>query len=82
VPTRLSDADTELATRYAHMFFFRAMIPFPLIDVQDGRVTRFPREAEALAPGVEPHLDWICDRILDGEDFGLPEELASASALL
>jgi len=69
----------ELAIRYAHMFFFRAMIPFPLIEAQDGKVRRFPRSAAELAPGADPYLDWICARILDGEHFGLPDELAVAS---
>jgi hypothetical protein len=67
----------ELAIRYAHMFFFRAMIPFPAVLAEDGRVRRLPRAAE-LAPGADPYLDWVCDRILDGRDFGLPDELARA----
>jgi hypothetical protein len=75
-PARLPAKSAELAMRYAHMFFFRAMIPFPLIEVQDGKVKRFPRQAAALAPGADPHLDWICERILDGGEFGLPDELA------
>ena len=75
-PTELSPTDVELAVRYAHMFFFRAMIPFPLIEAETGKVKRFPREAAALAPGADPYLDWICERILDGESFGLPDELA------
>jgi hypothetical protein len=74
-PGRLSTASTELAIRYAHMFFFRAMIPFPAIAVRDGQVKRFPRGALALAPGADPYLDWICERILDGADFGLPDRL-------
>lgn len=75
-PTELPPTDVELAMRYAHMFFFRAMIPFPLIGAEAGKVKRFPREASALAPGADPYLDWICERILDGESFDLPDELA------
>lgn len=70
---------TELAIRYAHMFFFRAMIPFPVVEASDGQVTRLPRTAAELAPGADPYLDWICERILDGEHFGLPDDLAVAS---
>ncbi len=69
----------ELAIRYAHMFFFRAMIPFPLMEARDGKVIRFPRTAAEIAPGADPYLDWICERILDGGPFGLPDELAGAS---
>ncbi len=75
---QLPATDVERATRYAHMFFFRAMIPFPLVTVDDGQVRHFPRSSSALEPGADPHLDWICERILDGQDFGLPDALASA----
>ena len=75
-PRELHPAEVELAMRYAHMFFFRAMIPFPLIGAEAGKVKRFPREAAALEPGADPYLDWICERILDGGSFGLPDELA------
>ncbi len=69
----------ELAMRYAHMFFLRAMIPFGLVEAEGGKVKRIPRDAAALAPGADPYLDWICERILDGGDFGLPDELARIS---
>jgi Capsule polysaccharide biosynthesis protein len=77
-PAPLPAKNVELAVRYAHMFFFRAMIPFPLIDARDGKVRRLPRRAAELAPGANPYLDWICERILDGGHFGLPDELAGA----
>jgi hypothetical protein len=76
-----SSEQVELALRYAHMFFFRAMIPFGLLASEGGKLTRLPRSAAALAPGADPHLDWICARILDGEHFGLPDELAVASSM-
>lgn len=71
--------EVEMAIRYAHMFFFRAMIPLPLLESQDNKVRQFPRSAAALAPEADPYLDWICARILDGGHFGLPDELATAS---
>jgi hypothetical protein len=78
-PVEPSSEQVELALRYAHMFFFRAMIPFPLVAGVDGKVTRFPRRAAEIEPGANPHLDWICARILDGGHFGLPDELAVAA---
>jgi hypothetical protein len=66
----------ELALRYAFMFFFRAMVPFPAIDTRGPWITRVPRTEGDLCPGADPYLDWICDRILDGADFGLPNDLA------
>ena len=77
-PVPLPVGDVERALRYAHMFFFRAMIPFPLIDARDGKVRRLPQRAAELAPGANRYLDWICERVLDGRHFGLPDELAGA----
>ncbi len=81
-PSQLPSVDVERAIRYAHMFFFRAMIPFPLVDIQDGKVRRFPQEAASLARREDPYLDWICERILDGREFGLPDELAGIPPLI
>lgn len=77
---RLSGEEVELARRYAFTFFFRCMIPFPAVGVDGHLVTGLPADAEALAPGRDPHLDWVCDRILDGGEFPLPDELALAGA--
>jgi Capsule polysaccharide biosynthesis protein len=77
-PTPLAPEKTELALRYAHMFFFRAMVPFPLVEARDGTVISVPLTAAELAPGADRYLDWICERIFDGEHFGLPDELAEA----
>jgi ubiquinone/menaquinone biosynthesis C-methylase UbiE len=78
-PAPPSAEQVELAIRYAHMFFLRVMIPFPPIECENGKVRRFPRAAAELAPGADPYLDWICERILDGGHFGLPDELAVSS---
>ncbi len=69
----------ELALRYAYTFFFRAMIPFRAMEARDGKVVHLPKSAAEMAPGVDPHLDWICERILDGAHFGLPDELAGSA---
>lgn len=72
----------ELALRYAHMFFFRAMVPFPPLQARGGQVTRVPKSAAELEPGADPYLDWICDRIFDGAHFGLPDGLAGSTVAL
>lgn len=41
-----------------------------------GRVRQAPASAAEIAPGVDERLDWICDRILDGGSFVLPDALA------
>ena len=76
-PGPLGDEHVELALRYAFAFFFRAMVPFPAMQGGPAGVTRVPATEQELAPGADPYLDWICERILDGADFALPDELAA-----
>ena len=73
----LSDAQRELALRYAYTFFYRCSIPFPLVRSVAGRVRDAPTSAAQIEPGADPRLDWICERILDGGSFVLPDELAA-----
>ena len=76
---RLDPVQVELARRYAYTFFFRSMIPFPAVRTRGGLIVEAPASADVLAPGRDRHLDWICDRILDGGEFALPDELAGAA---
>ena len=76
---RIDDDQVELAIRYAFMFFFRVMVPFPAVRLKnskDGVPDDFPNDPDGLRPGVDPYLDFVCERILDGGDFILPDELA------
>jgi hypothetical protein len=72
----MSDEQVALAIRYAFMFFFRCMIPFPLVQPDHGRPASAPDDAAALLPGADRYLDFICERILSSGDFTLPDELA------
>jgi hypothetical protein len=69
-------AQVELALRYAFTFFFRCMIPFPAVKTVEGRPTEVPDDRDQLLPGRDAYLDFVCDRILDGRDFVLPDSLA------
>jgi hypothetical protein len=71
----LPDEQCELARRYAFTFFFRTMLPLPPVEVQAGHVTRMPTRAAELVPGADPYVDFICDRLLDGGSFTLPDAL-------
>lgn len=73
---RLSAGEVALARRYAFTFFFRSMLPLPPVSVTAGHVTSVATDAGALAPGADPYVDWICDRLLDGGRFTLPDPLA------
>jgi hypothetical protein len=72
----ISEEQVELARRYAFMFFFRCMIPFPAVPMEPGRPGGAPDDVGDVRPGADPYLDFICERILSGEDFILPDELA------
>lgn len=64
----------DLARRYAYMFFFRYMHPFPWV-VNEPRSDRrlVLSSLQELRPGGNRHLDAICDGILDLKPFVLPE---------
>ncbi|MDP9257300.1 MAG: hypothetical protein M3Q31_12180 [Actinomycetota bacterium] len=72
------EGQVELALRFAFMFFLRMCVPFPAVrEARDGTdaLEVIPVTAQALAPGADPYLDLVCDRILAGGDFLVPEEL-------
>jgi hypothetical protein len=74
-----------LALRYAFLFFHRLCIPFPAVEAKTSGLSagdidaleRIPTRATELAPGADPYVDFVCDRILDGGDFVLPEALVA-----
>jgi hypothetical protein len=66
----------ELARRYAFTFFFRCMVPFPAVNTVEGHATQVPDNGGQLLPGKDPYLDFVCERILKGGDFVLPDSLA------
>ncbi len=72
----ISSEQAQLALRYAYMFFFKCHVPFPAVPVEGGFPQRVPADPSELLPGADPYLDFICDRILDGGEFVLPDELA------
>jgi hypothetical protein len=75
-PPAMSADQVELARRYAFAFFFRRMIPFLLVHDVGGRLGELPESGDALLPGKDRYLDFVCDRIVDGGDFFLPPALA------
>ena len=71
LPGRMSAELTQRARKYAYHFFFRRMIPVPLMKESKGPA---PYELDLqsiseLLPGVHRGLDVICDGILKGTDF-------------
>jgi hypothetical protein len=67
----------ELARRYAFTFFFRKMIPFPIVRVDGERIAELAPSVDSLRPGAEPFLDLICEQMVNGGPFIVPDELAA-----
>ena len=73
---RMPDEQVTRARKYAYHFFFRRMVPVPLL-VPTGAVPPFKVQIERLEdllPGVNPGLDLICEGILTGSPFIYPAE--------
>jgi len=63
---------TELALRYAHFFFYRASLEFPLVEKSmSGDVRLEPSFAERLGANQDPGVQAVCDALLTGCEVGL-----------
>jgi hypothetical protein len=70
---QLSEADIQLAQRYAYLYFFEEIIPFEAVEEGPrSYVTFHYRRSEALAPGRDRALDAICDALLGGQPLRNP----------
>ncbi|MEZ4713603.1 MAG: hypothetical protein R3A44_40825 [Caldilineaceae bacterium] len=62
--------EIELAHRYAHLFFFKLMMPFPLITtLEQGRLRFNINTLSELQNDANPALDEICQGILAQRPF-------------
>jgi hypothetical protein len=81
----VDERQIELAWRYAFTFFFRMCIPFPAVRETDPGVVdalaSVPTATAEVTPGADPYLDFVCERMLSGGQFLLPEELVAPAAL-
>jgi len=70
---KLDKEQSELAWRYGYTYFIRKQVPL-LPNVGDDLHINF-RKLDRLIPGRNKNMDFICDRIIDGKDFIMPEDL-------
>jgi len=78
----LPEDRSELAWRYAFMFFFRMCIPFPTVREQHPEIDALAAiagDAADVAPGADPYLDFVCEQIVSGGSFLLPEDLVGSA---
>lgn len=74
---RMDAAAVSRARRYAYHFFFRRMIPLPMLSPVERAWPPFildVQDLHALLPGRSAGLDVICDGILNGQPFIYPAE--------
>lgn len=65
-----------VARRYAYSYFIQRQIPLPPVRDPLSKWWAIQKDRlDDLLPGRDPFVDLICDRILDGKDFELSEEL-------
>lgn len=72
----LDERQVEHARNYGHSYFIQRQIPLPL--VRDPRSIWWNLQHERrdqLLPGADPFLDFICDRLMKGEDFVMSRKL-------
>lgn len=75
---RMDEDSRTQARKYAYHFFFRRMIPLPMVVPNEGFPPfkiKLENGASDLTPGKSLGLDVICDGILNGTDFIYPDEM-------
>ena len=72
----LNQEQLLLAKKYAYCYFIQRQIPFPVVYDPESSWWKYqPHKVPLLLPGRDPFTDFICEHILDGEDFIMPENL-------
>ena len=73
---RLTDEQKQLARRYAYCYFIARQIPLEVVHNPASEWWEFQNnKTHLLLPGRDPFIDFICERIIDGTDFIMDEEL-------
>ena len=63
----------DLRWKYAYIYFIQKQIPL-LPTIGEDLYIDFAK-LDYLIPGKNKFMDFICEKIIDGKDFILPEEL-------
>jgi hypothetical protein len=77
----LTAEQRRLARQYAYCYFIQRQVPLPVVRNPHSTWWEFQhQERLTLLPGRDPFVDFICDRILDGQDFVMDEALVTLAA--
>jgi hypothetical protein len=66
--------------KYAYSHFIQRQVPLEI--VHDPRTEWWAlqhEKRELLLPGKDPFIQFVCDRLVDGRDFNMPEHLVTLS---
>jgi len=79
----LSQEQQKLARIYAYSYFIQRQVPLPVVKDAKSSWWRFQMSLrEKLLPGKDCFMDFICQRILDGKDFEMSEDLVARAEAL
>ena len=72
----LDEKQIDLARSYGYSYFIQRQIPIPLVRDPKSIWWNLQHERrDQLLPGADPFLDFICDRLMKGEDFVMNRKL-------
>ena len=77
---KLTEEQRSDVRKYAYSHFVQRQVPLEI--VHDPRTEWWAlqhQKRELLLPGNDPFIQFVCDRLVDGRDFNMPEELVTLS---
>lgn len=78
----LNEEQQRLARNYAYCYFIQRQIPLRVVEDPTTEWWKFQFDkSHLLLAGEDPFVDFICDRIVDGRDFVMGEELVRLAEL-
>jgi hypothetical protein len=75
---RLSSEQVRLARLYAYSYFVARQVPIPMVRDRQSIWWRLQaNRRDLLLPGADPFLDFICEHLVNGEDFVMDSKLVA-----
>jgi hypothetical protein len=72
----LHDDQRSLVRKYAYCYFIQRQIPLPVVKDPESTWWSFQfKKRDLLLSGRDPFMGFICERIMDGKDFIMNEDL-------
>ena len=76
----LTDEQRVLVRKYAYSHFIQRQVPIDVLYDPSAQWWGFQHQKrDTLLPGKDPFVQFICDRLLDGRDFNMGEDLVAMS---